>query len=68
MGAKSQKRNINTQIIFTMMGLLIFVRVFFSITTKKLPDTEEPVKHCHTDFGSCNCSYRRDIHHCQRLY
>lgn len=33
MGAKSQKRNINTQIIFTMMGLLILC-VFFSITTK----------------------------------
>ncbi|MEQ2426404.1 ABC transporter permease, partial [Enterocloster hominis (ex Hitch et al. 2024)] len=33
MGAKSQKKNINTQIIFTLTGLLILC-VFFSITTK----------------------------------
>ena len=33
MGEKSQKKNINTQIIFTMMGLLILC-IFFSVTTK----------------------------------
>ena len=33
MGAKSQKKNINTKIIFTLTGLLILC-VFFSITTK----------------------------------
>ena len=33
MGEKRQKKNINTQIIFTMMGLLILC-IFFSVTTK----------------------------------
>ncbi len=33
MGVKSHKKNINTQILFTLMGLLILC-VFFSITTK----------------------------------
>ena len=33
MGEKSQKKNINTKIIFTMMGLLILC-IFFSVTTK----------------------------------